>query len=247
MKRSVLASNEDPGILPVFCEWCEIPGKMGFQLKKGLTTSRSTCDIDPFYMAKYLVTYSQFQIFIDAGDGYRNERWWLGLAERPIKPGDQKWQIKNHPRENVSWYEAVAYCRWLSVREGYEVRLPIEWEWQWAAQGPEGREYPYEGSFDATKCNCENSGFGRTTPVDCFPLGASLFGVMDMSGNVWEWCLNEYIKQDIIEIGGNRERALRGGSWYDNSTSLGSAYRRKESPDFAGSQVGFRCVRSKQV
>ena len=72
-----------------------------------------------------------------------NKGWWKGLADREDEPGEQYRKQDNHPAENVSWYDAVAYCRWLSKRLGYEIRLPTEWEWQQAATGGDkANEYP---------------------------------------------------------------------------------------------------------
>ena len=81
------------------------------------------------------MTWIQYRAFLEAEDGYRNKGWWEGLAEREDAPGEQYRKHDNHPAENVSWYDVVAYCRWLSKRLGYDIRLPTEWEWQQAATG----------------------------------------------------------------------------------------------------------------
>ncbi len=124
-------------LLPAPFEWCEIPaGRVEIE--------GQSFDVQPLSMAKYPATYEQFQVFIDAEDGFHNDEWWQGLADRESQPGSQRFtHAENLPRENVSWYDAVAFCRWSSSKVGYEVRLPTEWEWQWAAQGPDGQAYPW--------------------------------------------------------------------------------------------------------
>ena len=94
---------------------------------------------------------------------------------------------EDHPVVNVSWKDAVAFCRWLSQASGKTIRLPTEAEWEKAARGDDGRIYPW-GDEPPTKelCNFSNN-VGDTTPVGQYPAGASLCGALDMAGNVWEW------------------------------------------------------------
>jgi formylglycine-generating enzyme required for sulfatase activity len=230
-------------ILPPPFEWCEIPSVEGFRL---LTDEgdKGTYDIAQFYMAKYPITYAQFQVFVDAADGFYNDEWWQGLAavkKHKSKPGEQEWPIDNHPRENVSWYDAVAFTRWLSSKLGYEVRLPTEWEWQWAAQGDDGREYPWGNRFAKSKCNTRESGIGQTTPVDKYPTGISPYSVYDMAGNVHEWCLNRHSVPSDVGLGGTTQRVVRGGSWRGLGQFARAVYRDYGcNPDFRDRIYGFR-------
>ena len=133
----------------------------------------------PFAISKYLVTWAQYRSFLEADAGYREQHWWRGLAERAARPGEQYRKQDNHPAENVSWYDAVAFCRWLSARLGYEVRLPTEWEWQQATTGSDpAREHPWGADWDpayswttdaiAHSCNLYELYVGLGVPAGSF-------------------------------------------------------------------------------
>ncbi|MDX2137608.1 MAG: SUMF1/EgtB/PvdO family nonheme iron enzyme [Chloroflexota bacterium] len=203
-----------------------------------------------FQMSRYPVTYAQFQAFIDAPD-FNDDRWWAGMPDeqkvfdtnyRTRELNKQTFKYSNHPRENVSWYQAVAFCRWLSDKLGYEVTLPTERQWEKAARGTDGREYPYAGGFDATKGNTRETGIGQTSAVGIFAEGRSPYDILDMSGNVWEWCLNKDHEPDQIEIDNSGDfRTLRGGSCYFRGISRtvdGSI----SDPISCDSENGFRVV-----
>jgi formylglycine-generating enzyme required for sulfatase activity len=155
------------------------------------------------------------------------------------------WSEANCPRETVSWYEAVAFCRWLSHRTDSRIRLPTEWEWQQAATGGDPTyEYPWGKEWDTTRCNSIESRLNRTTPVGIYPSGATPQGVTDMAGNVWEWSLNTYDdpeKPDSVGIDDlNASRVIRGGSWFNRPEVLRSSNRSGDSTDFRFDFIGFR-------
>lgn len=117
-------------ILPPPFEWIDIPAG-----QVTLEHDRGTFDVFAFTIAKYPITYAQFQVFIDAPDGFYNSQWRKGLVAPRKFPKEQEWKIADHPRERVSWYDAIAFCRWLSHKTGLNITLPTEQQWQRAAQG----------------------------------------------------------------------------------------------------------------
>lgn len=206
-----------------------------------------TLDKD-LYMARYPVTYSQFQMFLDDENGYANPEWWRKLdmfaaTQREEGAQEQAFKYWNSPRESVSWYEAMAFCQWLSERLGYSVRLPTEDEWEAAARGMDERLYPHLGDFNPLKGNSIQTGIGMTSAVGIFPDGASPYGVLDMSGNVLDWMLATYDNRSSrpffrVPI----LTGLRGGSWYDDSDYARAVYRNHSSPDVRNRYVGLRLV-----
>ncbi len=181
-----------PDIVETMC-WIE-PGTVVIEEGVGARTVDK-----PFQIARYPVTYAQYRAFVKAQDGYLDRRWWdkpVKLADREDEPGKQEWPIDNHPAESVSWYDAMAFCRWLTARlrdagdidAEIEIRLPTEAEWQLAAGGPEGWTYPWGPTYEVGRANVDESGatggtyLKRTTAVGIYPLRAALHG-SDASGD----------------------------------------------------------------
>ncbi len=219
--------------------WIEIPGGH-IQLEIG----DDSFEIKPFRLAKYPVTNRQFQAFIDDG-GYQSKLWWKGIKKE--LSWKHRWNEANCPRETVSWYEAVAFCHWLSHRLGTRIpiRLPTEWEWQQAAKGGDPTyKYPWGKEWDATRCNSIESRLNRTTFVGLYPSGGTPQGAMDMGGNVWEWCLNTYnapSEQAALRINiSSKSRVIRGGSFYNGSIDLRSSVRYGHSANCKNLGLGFR-------
>ncbi|MCA8950632.1 MAG: SUMF1/EgtB/PvdO family nonheme iron enzyme [Planctomycetes bacterium] len=176
-----------------------------------------------FEIARYPITVAQFAAFAGAPDGGAS-------AHEP------RWTDPNTPRVDVSWHDAVAFCRWLSLRLGGEVRLPSEAEWQQAATGGDAaREYPW-GEWRDGCCNSEESELERTTAVGLFPAGVTSHGVHEMAGNVWEWCSDEH------EWGGGF-RVVRGGFWISPARGCRSAFRDWWRAGYRLGGVGFRPAR----
>ncbi len=224
-------------------DWVEIPGgEFLYGEEKELR------ELPTFWIARYPVTNAQYQAFIDAG-GYREERWWQGPAERTGVRFDPEWREPNRPSETVSWYEAMAFCRWLSDVFRYEVRLPKEEEWEKAARGSDGRVYPWGDEYVPGFANVDEkiskagpTYLEQTTAVGLYPQGASPYGVLDLAGNVWEWCLNEYEQPDRTDPGGDARRVLRGGSWFSYPELARASLRGRYRPDSRDDDSGFRVV-----
>jgi hypothetical protein len=199
-----------------------------------------------FRIARYPITNAQYQAFVAAG-GYGEARWWQGLAQRIEGPDDPGWPQPNRPRETVTWYEAMAYCAWLGDRLGLAVRLPTEVEWERAARGTDGREYPWGDGYRAGHANIDEqedrtgpSYLKQTTAVGLYPQGASPEGVLDLAGNVWEWCINAPEDPKQIQSRSTGPRVLRGGSWR-SGLHLARA-RNVLLPDRRRAHCGFRVL-----
>ena len=145
----------------------------------------------------------------------------------------------------------MAYCRWLSVQLGADIRLPTEQQWERAARGRKGAEYHWGAGYQAGQANCNEKfdkleggvALGRTTAVGIYPF-AGPEGVHDLAGNVWEWCLNEYNQgPSQVATAGEKSRVLRGGSWRYNRWSLCATNRRDDHPVNRDSNIGFRVCR----
>ncbi len=185
-----------------------------------------TLSLPSYYIARFPVTVAQFKVFIsDIGEqGHEYDVTVLGC-------------FPNYPVVNVTWYDALAYCTWLNKKfltdsklipemsdllwKGWKITLPNEAEWEKAARGTDGRIYPWGNVFDSNKANICETGIGKLSTVGCFSRGQSPYGVMDMSGNVWEWTRSiessyPYVADDRHEdFQSSANRVLRGGSFDD--------------------------------
>ncbi len=206
-----------------------------------------------FYIAQYPVTQAQFQAFIEAEDGYANPRWWTDFEARKDEPSKPTWPEPNAPRTDVDWFEAVAFCRWLThlgitPTAGWEILLPTYEQWRHAYVGEGDKDFPWEREPDADRhANFWETGLYRTSAVGLFPAGVANSGALDMGGNVDEWCLQKYDLK-TYEVGSaaldatDDPRVLRGGSWVGNPDDLRSAGRGRFNPGDRYNDVGFRLV-----
>jgi formylglycine-generating enzyme required for sulfatase activity len=219
-------------------------------------------ELPPYWIGKTPVTNAQFRPFVE-GDGYTNGDYWTEAGWRwceesklmtPRFWDDTMWNSGNYPVVGVSWFEAMAYCRWLAAQTGILFRLPTEAEWEKAARGPDGRIWPWGNTWEDGRCNSKEAGKQRTTPVGSYPTGASPSGVLDMAGNVWEWCVTKWGKTYPYQVedawtdaylAGDTRRSIRGGSWYNEQEFVRGAYRYgRDNPRSRFDNSGLRLARS---
>jgi formylglycine-generating enzyme required for sulfatase activity len=203
----------------------------------------------PIGLSRYPVTNQQYALFIQE-DGYRNADWWSETGwkwlqqkkiQEPALWRHAKWNGANQPVVGVSYWEALVFAAWAGAR------LPTEWEWEAAASGLDGFEYPWGNDWEDGICNTWEAGLGRTSPVGLFPRSRSSQGLEDMAGNVWEWCLNKYDNPDDTSTSGNDTRVWRGGSWDGDLVYARASLRGGNLPDVRGSNLGFRLCRASPI
>lgn len=219
-----------------------------------------TVYVDAFYIDANEVTNAEFKDFVLA-----NPEWQKNRIDERFQNGNylHDWNGNNYPDEEgdhpvryVSWYAAMAYAEWV------DKRLPTEAEWEKAARGGlKGKKYPWGNNINGTRANYGKN-IGHTTPVGKYLPND--YGVYDMAGNVWEWCLDAYQSDfyanspkrnpvagadNVAEIVKDFEnvvtdRVLRGSGWNGNPEWLRAANRYGDSPAYAGiGALGFRCVK----
>jgi iron(II)-dependent oxidoreductase len=196
----------------------------------------------------YPVTNADYAEFLRQNRDYSPPRGWR--SRLPPEPLD-------HPVVRVTWYDALAYCRWLSEATGRNYRLPSEAEWERAACGEQGQPYPWGAAWVDDCCNNLTTGLGKTTPVTAYPQGVSPMGCFDMVGNVWEWTSTiwgqteseygyPYRPDDGREdLTADKWRVLRGGSFEYGPDQLRCTVRMGYPPNVttrATLRFGFRVV-----
>jgi len=200
-------------------------------------------DLDAYYISRHLVTNEDYQAFVDEVGypvPYRDDEVstpynWDRQARRcPAGKG-------NHPVVLVSWHDAQSYCRWLGTR------LPTEAEWEKAARGTDGREWPWGSTWHEGWCNAGGSGLPGTSAVGSFsPQSDSPYGISDMAGNVWEWC-SSLLEPYPYQVNDGREtseslgqRVLRGGSFRADGHWVRCTLRNNADSHDYGFNIGFR-------
>ncbi len=230
-------------------EWC--PVTEGFLLPVNSHSNGSGHGseeyIEHFYISKYPVTNEQFQAFLNASDGYLNPEWWGFSAEaftwhkNHPEPKAARFKGDDRPRENVNWYEAMAFSNWLSARCGVPISLPTVKQWQRAARGDDARLFPWGDYFNVSLGNTRESKIRMTTQVMRYEKGLSPFGVYDMAGNVWEWCLDSGPK-DSRNQEGDEVRAIFGGSFISECERAQTNFHFNLNPEYFYATIGFRLV-----
>ncbi len=219
-----------------------------------------------YWLAKYPVTNDHFVRFVETTQyvtlaetdgGWSRERreYVTGFDWRhPLGPKSDIKMKGDHPVVQVSWHDSMAYCRWLddtlrAELKNLTLRLPMEAEWEKAARGEYGNEWPWGNEFDPGKCNSGESGKKVTTSVEAYsPQGDSPYGAVDMAGNVWEWCQSLF-KAYPYQVSDGREslidsgsRVLRGGAFGSSERRVRCSCRYGFDPLNRYSDIGFRLV-----
>jgi len=258
--------------------------EMGDNFNEGRSDERPvhTVYLDAFYIGKYEVTNSEYNKFIEDG-GYTDSTLWTkgtfgNYGTQPYFWTNSEFRgggipgNDNFPVVGINWNEAYAYCSWLSAKTGKTYRLPTEAEWEKAARGTDKRRYPWGDNIDGSYANywySEDPYDNGLTPVGYYDGNthngfkthdnSSPYGVHDMAGNVWEYCIdwhNWYYYPDSPTknpTGPEKgtHRVVRGGSWIDCVEFLRSSDRflhylpAGKDTIYVSSWIGFRCVRGK--
>lgn len=232
-------------------------------------------NLDAYWIDQTEVTNAMFSAFI-ADTSYKTDAEKKGRSnviinsqfeetkgadwQHPQGPSSNLSDLENHPVVHVSWNDAAAYCKWAGRR------LPTEAEWEKAARGTEGQDYPWGNASESGKLvNFAdsssdvdwaviyiNDGFKFTAPVGSYPDGISPFGALDMAGNAYEWVADWYdsgyysqnINQNPQGPSSGADRVMRGGSWSDGSSGARTAGRDMLKPSNSSAIGGFRCALS---
>lgn len=214
-------------------------------------------ELPKYWIGRFPITVAQYQAFARANDGFFNDQWWatqgLRWRNRFGPAGHRVGTYLNYPQTAVTWFEAIAFCAWLSHRTGQQIRLPTEIQWEKAARGSDARRYPWGKDPNDGFCNVAGTGLGDISPVGIFPAtgpwGAD--SPQDMVGNIWEWCSTAFKAypydasdgREDINVDEEAMRANRGGFYgYDNRI-VRCAYRGRDIPSARYDRQGFRVVR----
>ncbi len=227
--------------------WVRLPAgglTMGADDKETDERPAHQVTLSAFAISRHPVTNADYAAFVQETGKWPPSHW----PEGKVPAGKA-----HHPVVNVSWADAEAFATWLTrwlAAGGAEgtVQLPTEAQWEYAARGTAGREYPWGSEVpDRERANYGGT-VGDTTPVGAYPLGATPEGVYDLAGNVWEWCRDWYgdyapaEQRNPLGAGTGSARVLRGGAFYNNPGALRAAFRNRSHPEARFDRLGFRLV-----
>jgi formylglycine-generating enzyme required for sulfatase activity len=200
---------------------------------------RHQVTLSPYRLARYPVTNAEYRVFLlDTGHSELPSSWHFRRFPQ---------ERANHPVYTISAESADGYARWLAQRTGRGFRLPTEAEWEWAAAGPERREFPWGAIFDADLANTAETGLFSSSPVGAFVRGESPFGLADMAGNVEEYVSDVYaaypggsfVTDHLVQLQG-RYRVARGSSFARFRDLARTRRRHGHNPKSATYAMGFR-------
>jgi formylglycine-generating enzyme required for sulfatase activity/KaiC/GvpD/RAD55 family RecA-like ATPase len=269
-------------------EWCVIPestftmglGEAGANVifalrgKGSWLPQRETPEhqvvVPAFSISRFPVTRRDFAAFLVAGDGYADDTNWRRdyLQHRAdnfevVLTDPYGVTYPDFPRTEVTWFDALAYCAWLSRRLSARVSLPTEPQWEKAARGLDGRVFSWGNEYEPAACNAEDAGIESLTAVGAFSAASGYWGddsPVDMSGNCWEWCTTiceteggERVFGYPYDAEDGREsedpspgflRIVRGGCYVSPPHQLAATFRGRDKPTLRMNRQGFRVVRS---
>jgi formylglycine-generating enzyme required for sulfatase activity len=192
--------------------------------------------VDDFYIDVHEVTNAQYKVYVDSMKVKAPPKW----VDGNYGIGEDGW-----PVVSITWEEAAAYARFVGKR------LPTEAEWEKAARGTDGRQFPWGDDFERTRANNGD----HLVPIMTYPLGVSPYGAFDMAGNAAEWVNGDYaayprlpehaLPRDVPdrkEVFKNDRRVYRGGSWNTFPKYLRCANRESTTPGKRWVYIGFRCA-----
>ena len=246
----------------------ELSSEFGWELRQPMAeTPQRKVTLPDYYLDLTPVTQADYALFLAENPGYRlplvNEEWarpynWDESTRRPPT------ELLPHPVVLVSWEDAQAYARWAGKT------LPSEEQWEKGSRGTDGRRYPWGSDWDSKRLNSAERLAGyeiktaiewnkwwnknkdslykqvNTIAVGSYLTGASPFGLLDMAGNVWEWCDAWYAAYPTSQAQhddfGRKYRVVRGGSWGNDRSYARCAIRNRDAPGFRNNNVGFRCA-----
>jgi formylglycine-generating enzyme required for sulfatase activity len=217
-----------------------------------------------FDIGQYPVTNQWFLSFVKEG-GYENRDLWtphgknwlkIRSPKQPANWAERRFRCPNQPVTGVSWFEAAAFCNWLTEKnDGYRYSLPAQEQWQAAAAGKDKRKYPWGPDWKEGVCNTDESKIGRPSPVGIFAEGRTPdTQVYDMAGNVWEWistshkskkAVDDFLyNEDLKKQGAVGVPIIKGGAWTGPAAWAACSSRNFNNyPGFRPNSVGFRCAR----
>jgi len=233
-----------------------VPGGPFFRGSKGFEKDEepaSQVGLTPYFIEKTPVTNAQYLRFHDWVRKAPNPHRYCHPLEPPDKDhtplhwGEERWNSPQLPVVGVDWFDAFAFASWAGKR------LPFEAQWEKAARGESKRTYPWgDTPPNSTRCSFFDAGLGGTTPPSDRPGGASPYGILDMAGNVMEWCFDFFApdfyrsvaskEPDPVNLEETPKKVLRGGSWISVAKCCRASFRDADFPSRRNNYIGFRCT-----
>jgi len=204
-------------VLPALGALVELPAG---RYEVGEPGDERACRLGPLLVGRWPIANAHVREFLQA-------------TGRPMPAMVAAETLADHPATGLTRADAEAFCEWAGEQLGRQVRLPSGEEWEAAARGSDGRVFPWGDTFQPERCNCADSGWGWTVPVDAHPDGAGPFGAEQQAGNVWEW---------VADRGPDGWGVVRGGSYLDTGWGLRASRVQPADPEQATRTTGLRIV-----